>query len=62
MGDFDVLGPFVIALLMGMGTLCVLTWAVLSGALADTDKAALNFYRAEMDHDRFANAADTARD
>jgi hypothetical protein len=55
MADFEIFGPYVVALLMGMGATCVLIWAVLAGALTDTDEAALNFFRAEMENDRRAD-------
>jgi cbb3-type cytochrome oxidase maturation protein len=52
MADYEILGPYVIAILMGMGGLCIFVWGVLSGAFNDTDEAALRFYRAEMENDR----------
>jgi hypothetical protein len=51
MTDFEVLGPMLIALSMSIGALCVLVWAVLSGALGEADKTAVNFLRAELGHD-----------
>jgi hypothetical protein len=58
MADFEIFGPYLMALLMGVGTACVFVWAVLAGALTDTDQASLNFFRAEMEHDRFADPDD----
>jgi len=56
MPDYEIMGPYLIALLMGIGTVCVFCWGVLSGALHNTDDAALNFFRAEMEHDRARKA------
>jgi len=50
--DYEVMGPYLIAMLMGMGAVCVFAWGVLSGAFHNTDEAALHFFRAEMDNDR----------
>jgi hypothetical protein len=52
MTDFEIMGPYVIALLMSIGALCTFVWAVLSGALTGVDDAATRFYRAEMENDR----------
>ena len=52
MADYEIMGPYLIALLMGMGAVCVFSWGVLSGAFHNTDEAALHFFRAEMDNDR----------
>ena len=32
MTDFEIIGPYAIALLMSLGALCVFVWGVLSGA------------------------------
>jgi hypothetical protein len=50
--DFEVVGPYAIALLMSIGALCVFVWGVLSGAFSNADEAAITFYRAEMENDR----------
>ena len=52
MADYEILGPYLIALLMGMGAVCIFIWGVLSGAFANTDEAALEFFRAEMENER----------
>jgi nitrogen fixation-related uncharacterized protein len=49
--DFEVAGPYIVALLMSIGALFVFVWGVLSGALTDTDEAAARFYRKEVDDD-----------
>jgi hypothetical protein len=51
MEDLDTLGPIAIAVLMSLGALCIFIWSVLSGALVDSDKVALRFYRAETGDD-----------
>ncbi len=51
MTDFEVLGPLIVAALMSIGTLCVLVWAVLSGALSDADEVAIKFCRREVGDD-----------
>jgi cbb3-type cytochrome oxidase maturation protein len=60
MEDFDVLGPYLIALLMSMGALAVFVWGVLAGTFDRADEAALRFFRMEMDHERrrHSNTAD----
>ena len=49
MAGFEVTGPYVGALLMSLGALCVFIWGVLSGAFHGADDAALRFYQTEMD-------------
>ena len=58
MADYEVLGPYAIAILMGLGSTCLFIWGVMGGALSDTDQAALKFYHAEMAHDRYTDHAD----
>jgi hypothetical protein len=50
--DFEVVGPYAIALLMSIGAVCIFVWGVLSGAFSNADEASLRFYRAEMENDR----------
>jgi hypothetical protein len=50
--DFEVVGPYAIALLMSIGAVCIFVWGVLSGAFSGADDAATTFYRAEMENDR----------
>jgi hypothetical protein len=52
MTDFEVIGPYVVALLMSIGALCIFVWGVLSGACNGTDEAAIRFYRMEVENDR----------
>ena len=52
MTDFEVIGPYVVALLMSIGALCIFIWGVLAGAFSGTDEAAIRFYRMEVENDR----------
>jgi hypothetical protein len=52
MTDFEIIGPYAVALLMSIGALCLFIWGVLSGALSGADDAARRFYRVEMENDR----------
>jgi hypothetical protein len=52
MADYEILGPYAVAVLMGLGSICLFIWGVMGGALTETDRAALNFYDAEMAYDR----------
>ncbi len=52
MSNFDVLGPFLVALLMGVGSMCVYVWGVMAGAFGRGDDPAMRFYLAEMDNDK----------
>ena len=51
MTDFEIMGPYLVALLMSAGALCIFVWGVFSGAFAGADEAALRFYRVEMESD-----------
>ena len=55
MAEYEVLGPYALAILMGLGSTCIFIWGVMGGALSETDQAALNFYHAEMAHDRYTD-------
>ena len=48
MAHFDVLGPYIVALLMGIGSMCVYIWGVMSAAFGHGDDPAVQFYLAEM--------------
>jgi hypothetical protein len=58
MADYEILGPYALAILMGLGSICIFIWGVMGGALIETDRAALNFYHAEMTNDRFKDPHD----
>jgi len=47
---FEIVGPYVAALMMSLGALCIFIWGVFSGAFRGADDAALNFYHREVDH------------
>lgn len=51
MSDYEILGPYLIALMMSLGAVCIFVWAVLSGAFNGADEAALRFYRTEVGDD-----------
>jgi nitrogen fixation-related uncharacterized protein len=49
--DFEVIGPYAVALLMSIGAVCIFIWAVLSGTFNGADEEALRFYHREVDDD-----------
>jgi hypothetical protein len=50
--DFEVVGPYITALLMSLGALCIFIWGVLSGAFSGAaDDAAMRFYQREIGDD-----------
>lgn len=49
--EFEVVGPYIVALIMSIGAVCIFIWAVLSGAFHGADEEALRFYHREVDHD-----------
>ena len=55
--DFEVMGPYAVALLMSLGALCIFIWGVLAGAFSGTDEEAVRFYRTEVENDRNAGDA-----
>jgi hypothetical protein len=58
MANYEILGPYALAILMGMGSTCIFIWGIMAGALSETDQAALNFYHAEMTNDRSKHLVD----
>lgn len=42
---------FLVALLMGLGAVCLFVWAVLSGAFNDVEAIKYKAYRAEVNED-----------
>jgi hypothetical protein len=50
--DFEIMGPYLVALLMSIGAVCIFVWGVLSGTFAGADDASLRFYRTEVGDDR----------
>ena len=51
MEGFEVTGPYLSALLMSIGALCVFVWGVLSGAFHRADEASGRFCEMEMESD-----------
>ena len=47
--DFEVMGPYAVALLMSLGALCIFVWGVLAGAFNDVDEEAIRHFRAKPD-------------
>jgi len=58
MTDYEILGPYALAILMGLGSTCIFIWGIMGGALTETDRAARNFYNTEMANDRFKDQYD----
>lgn len=54
MPEIEITGPYAGALMMSLAAVCLFIWAVLSGALTDTDRASREFYEREMENDRQA--------
>jgi hypothetical protein len=50
--DYDVFGPFLVAIMTSLGAVCIFVWAVLSGAFHGADDASLNFFWTELQNDR----------
>lgn len=50
---------FVVALLMGLGALCVFIWATLSGLFTDVEDIKYRAYRAEVHDDESENSPKT---
>ncbi len=50
MAGFEITGPYMSAMLMSFGALCVFAWGVLSGASNSVDEASLRFFHTEMDN------------
>jgi hypothetical protein len=58
MANYEILGPYTLAIMMGLSSTCIFIWGVMAGALSETDQAALNFYHAEMANDRLKDHHD----
>ncbi len=48
---FEIVGPYLAALMMSLGALCIFIWGVFSGAFSGADDAALRFFHREMGDD-----------
>jgi hypothetical protein len=62
MTDFEIIGPYAVALLMSSGALCIFIWGVLSGAFNGADDAAVRFYRAEVESERTRESSEQTSD
>ncbi|WP_029586112.1 hypothetical protein [Bradyrhizobium sp. URHD0069] len=49
---FEIVGPYIAALMMSLGALCVFIWGVLSGAFSGADDASIRFVQREVGDDR----------
>jgi hypothetical protein len=48
---FEIVGPYVAALMMSLGALSIFVWGVFSGAFRGADDAAQRFYQREVAND-----------
>jgi hypothetical protein len=48
---FEIVGPYIAALMMSLGALCVFIWGVLSGAFSGADDASIRFLQREVGDD-----------
>jgi hypothetical protein len=49
--DFEVMGPYAVALLMSLGALCIFIWGVFSGTFHGADEEAIRFCCTELEND-----------
>lgn len=54
MADYEIFGPYLIALMMSLSAVCLFVWAVLAGAFKGADEAAMGLYHREVGDDRNA--------
>ncbi|MDP2620178.1 MAG: hypothetical protein Q8P46_08370 [Hyphomicrobiales bacterium] len=62
MFGFEVTGPYVGALMMSLGALCLFIWGVLSGAMSNADEVSMRFYEREMENERQAERRSRERE
>jgi hypothetical protein len=48
---FEIVGPYIAALMMSLGALCLFIWGVLSGAFSGADDASIRFLQREVGDD-----------
>jgi len=48
---FEIVGPYIAALMMSLGALCIFIWAVLSGAFRGANDASMRFLHREVGDD-----------
>jgi hypothetical protein len=49
--NFEIVGPYLAALMMSLGALCIFVWGIFSGAFYGADDAALRFFHREVGDD-----------
>jgi hypothetical protein len=49
---FEIVGPYIAALMMSLGALCLFVWGVLAGAFSGADEASIRFLQREVGDDR----------
>jgi hypothetical protein len=49
--NFEIVGPYVAALMMSLGALCIFIWGVFAGAFRGADDAAMRFFHREVGDD-----------
>jgi hypothetical protein len=49
--NFEIVGPYLAALMMSLGALCIFVWGIFSGAFHGADDAALRFFHREVGDD-----------
>jgi hypothetical protein len=62
MEGFEITGPYLSALLMSLGAVCVFVWGVLSGAFHQADEASVRFCEMEMESDANREHAEQAKE
>jgi hypothetical protein len=53
---FEIFGPYLAALMMSLGALCIFIWGVFAGAFVGADDAAMRFYQMEVGDDGAAQS------
>jgi len=48
---FEIVGPYLAALMMSLGALCLFVWGVLAGAFSGADEASIRFLQREVGDD-----------
>jgi hypothetical protein len=48
---FEIVGPYIAALMMSLGALCLFVWGVLAGAFSGADEASIRFLQREIGDD-----------
>jgi hypothetical protein len=48
---FEIVGPYIAALMMSLGALCLFVWGVLAGAFSGADEASIRFLQREVGDD-----------